>query len=558
MQFDPMTGKPIEENEDNEMNFDPMTGEPINKKTQDEQPIGFDPMTGEPIYQKAEEQQPVGFDPMTGEPIYQKAEEQQPTGFDPMTGEAIYRKSEEKPEKKPKYAIIGGIAVAVVAVVAVIFVMSTGLFMGKAGRILVATANTLKDSPKFVEALEGLSIIAEDKFTISASCEYDGAKVSGELRSSNKEKQIYALLSSEDFSKFELWAGVDSKSAKVWVPDIYKKVFVYKYTDKNKGYLMDSMSDDEIEELNSLLKSVAEGSKDSSKVEKQLRKVIKNEFKNLKITNASKEIFTVNDKDVNCKGYEVTFTEKNMMNILDGIEDVIKDNYEDIYDSDIIDEDYISDFYDELRDDFDDMEDIELTFYIYRNKLAAIILDTEDDDDIQICFEGGDYRTQNMQIKSGFYKVQLKGADDGTEERLVLRDRYKGDNDWSEIAKLNYNYDSGDFSVSYGSSGIEGELKKSKSELEFSLTSIKMYGDRISPEFKICISKGAKFDKYDGKTFDLGNASEDDFEEMLEEVQDKIYDKDLDGLFGSLLSDTYGIMTESTLTEEITAVEEEW
>ena len=47
MQFDPMTGEPIEEQQNEEnMQFDPMTGEPIGQAAKEEQPAGgFDPMT---------------------------------------------------------------------------------------------------------------------------------------------------------------------------------------------------------------------------------------------------------------------------------------------------------------------------------------------------------------------------------------------------------------------------------------------------------------------------------------------------------------------------------
>ena len=41
MQFDPMTGEPIEEQQNEEnMQFDPMTGEPIGQAAKEEQPAG--------------------------------------------------------------------------------------------------------------------------------------------------------------------------------------------------------------------------------------------------------------------------------------------------------------------------------------------------------------------------------------------------------------------------------------------------------------------------------------------------------------------------------------
>lgn len=94
----------------------------------------FDPMTGEPI----EEQPTGGFDPMTGEPIGQTT--QQAGSFDPMTGAPVT----QKPKSKVP-VVVGAVAGVVVLVVLLVFGgIKSGLFLGKSGKVLLAANQYIK------------------------------------------------------------------------------------------------------------------------------------------------------------------------------------------------------------------------------------------------------------------------------------------------------------------------------------------------------------------------------------------------------------------------------
>ena len=544
--FDPMTGKPLGEPAasvtQEAIGFDPMTGKPLGEPAASvtQEAPGFDPMTGKPLGEPAAgtTQEAAGFDPMTGKPLGQsttsqtqeRGAQQKPAGFDPMTGKPL----KDKKSKLP--IIIGGIAAAVAVVVLVFAAISSGLFLGKAGKITMAVANTFKDRPHFVKDFSTLSILAGDKYTIAVAVNGEDIKVKGELRVSSKEKQVWAQIDSNSYSKIELLAGVDSSAARVSVPAVSKNVFTYNYKAKNNGYLMDELSDDEIDEMNAIFQYLAEGNKSADKVKIEILKVFTNEIKYIKFTNAEKENYTINDEKVACKGYKGTITSSNLIHIVDEIEKIIHNNYDALFGIDTFDLEDFEDSLEDIKDDLEYFEDIEVTFYIYKNKLAAIKLEElEYYDDMELCFEGGDYRMQNIAFESDDYKLQLVGKDTGTKETFTLRERY-GRNSWNELGKLEYNYDSGKFDFQLDDVGIEGKLTKSNSGLTVKINRFSQSYYSLKTDIDISIARGAKMEKYSGKEFDVGNADEDDLMDIVDDMYDTLYDS---GLY--YLLSNYGI-----------------
>ena len=547
MAFDPMTGKPIESNDNGDMEFDPMTGELIKKQSEPTPETGgFDPMTGQPIgqpQQSAPVQETGGFDPMTGKPLGQPQQSApvQPTGgFDPMTGQPVQGASNNSKGKKnikiKMPVIIGGVA-AVLAVVLVIAAVSSGLFLGKAGKVMMATANTFKDRPHFVEVFDSTySIIGQNKYTIALSGDMDDVKLDGEFRNGGKEKQLSVQLK-QSGSKIDIMAGIDSKNAKFQVPQLSNYVFVYDYNKISTGYISDEVDEDTLTQINTMLESLVDQT-DVKKFYSDVFKIFTSELKSVSFVNAEKEEFTIDDKDVDCKGYTAVITSSNMIHIVDKMEKLINDEYASLIQTTLVSEMAIgsledweevsAEAFDEIREGLEDMEDIELSFYLYKNKLAALVLRIpEADAEAELRFEGGDYRMQNMTLKVDDERYRLSGSDDGSKEQFSLEVRsgsYK-----QQIANLEYNYDSGKFSVSLADEvTVKGKMTGSRSEINLKISEIDMYYYSMSPDLDITVKKGAKMEKFDGKEFDLGKADEDDYMELIEDIEDKIYDKDLD------------------------------
>ena len=244
-------------------------------------------MTGEPIGQPVqeeetaqEEQQIGGFDPMTGEPIGQPAQDQPAGGFDPMTGQPIGQPVQENKPKSKLPIIIGSVVGAVVIVLLLVFSgIKSGLFLGKSGKVLLATSNTLKHMPHFVETLEPMIGLVEDEFTVEFNTKVEGVEIGGSFINSTKQKQVTAKVEYAGES-IEGLAGIDSDSVKVQVPDLSKKVFVYNYKKDNTGYIVDMIGDEYIDLINSTLEQIVSTGKSSTdKIEKDVADVVLKELK---------------------------------------------------------------------------------------------------------------------------------------------------------------------------------------------------------------------------------------------------------------------------------------
>ena len=246
------------------------------------------------------------------------------------------------------------------------------------------------------------------------------------------------------------------------------------------------------------------------------------ELKSLKFQSAAKEEFTVNDKDVMCKGYTTTITGANIWNIIDGSYQAMLDNYQSVGEAvDVLDSyGEIESELSYLEDELDNMEDIVVTFYIYKNQLAAIVVEDEDfEDDLQLCFEGGDYRLQNITFKSGSYRISMKGSDDGTKEKFKLREKYG--TDAYDIGSFEYNYESGKYKIEVDGEVLSGKLYKEGRTLNLSID-----GQYDIPDMDFAVTRGAKLQKFSGDEFDIGNADADDLYDLVDDITDELSDFD--------------------------------
>ena len=168
------------------------------------------------------------------------------------------------------------------------------------------------------------------------------------------------------------------------------------------------------------------------------------------------------------------------------------------------------------------MPEVEATFYLYKKELAAIILDI-DGYEMEILFEGGDYRAQNIVIAmEGDEIVEIEGETNGSVEERILT--VEGE----EFISYEYDSKSGDFEcfISDGYDEYEiadANIKSKNGQVTFYVEDFTV--DGVGMEMELIIKKGAKMDKLSGETFDLGNASESDLEDLIyDELGDDLYD----------------------------------
>lgn len=473
------------------MNFDPMTGEPINPTPTPEQPqMNFDPMTGQPINPTPVQPQPqMAFDPMTGMPL------QQP------------------PKKKKKTGLIVGIVagVVVVAGAGTVFAgVQSGFFLSKSNKVLRATANTFSESSHVMEALSGLSVMSSKAYTVDIKGEAEGYSVQATYAEKDNEKQISGSVEGPEFSDVEFLAGIDKDEIKLSAPLLGDKIYTYNYNEKKSGYLVDSMGADNVETLDKLCKQMF-SDEEQKKNALEFSKKYSEMYKKLEFESADKESFEVDGKDRKCAGYKTTITSDYMIECVDIFEDYMDDQMGDLLDQAVTGSDYddYKESFDQLRDTFKEMPDIDITFYIYKNKLACVkaVEPSKEDQDIQILFKGGDRRTQNMELIScGESVLKISGSVNGNEEVTSLS--LEG----NKVGELTYDFKSGEYTLDIEDEGsVSGTLEGRRDGLKLTMEGA---GVNISLDVK----KGAELQKFSGEKFDIGNASEEELQALVQEI----------------------------------------
>lgn len=520
--YDPMTGELLRgaEMEQGER-YDPMTGELLtDAKTETDDK--YDPMTGELLTGAAEpERRIVGYDPMTGEPVYERENSNnvlvplQPheRNFDPMTGRPV-----RKGKSKRKWFIALG---TVAVVFLVIFVgVKSGLFLSKSNKVLAALVNTLEDQPHLIQNLEALNLLSEDSYTVGAAVKMDDGwdKIAYDVQYSvsSSEKQASGNISVDSYwgeeYDIDFVAAITSSQVKLQLPEMDSRVFSYNYKEEKDGYLTQILNDDGIEAIDSMCEALY-STKEQKDLQKKISKIVLKEYQSLKFKKVGKEEFEIDGKDRKCKGYQTTITEDNLVNICDEIEQVIEEKYGDTLEEAYID---IDDVFDDLCDELEEVPDIDVTFYLYHNKIACVSLEAEGEE-VQILLKGGEKGMQNIEVVVEDYGtvMELKSSVKGTTEKYQL------EIDETEVGTLEYNYKSGDFTIEsgryYDSISIEGNLQGSSKEMTLSVDEFEDdYGDEL--EFTLYIKKGASMQKLKGTEFDLGNASEEEWEELIDDL----------------------------------------
>ena len=78
--------------------------------------------------------------------------------------------------------------------------------------------------------------------------------------------------------------------------------------------------------------------------------------------------------------------------------------------------------------------------------------------------------------------------------------------------KLKYDTRSGNYSIGLGIFHLEGILQSESNSFRVSMEEIYNIG------FDVTVEKGAFFEKFQGKEFDLGNADRDDLYDVVKDV----------------------------------------
>ena len=427
--------------------------------------------------------------------------------------------------------------VVVVALVAAAIVPN--LVLGKNARIIKAAAGTAKTGKMF-DTLNSSALRSGD-YTLKLSGEAYDIGFDASL-AANTDAGKYGLTATLDKDvKADANFYCDKEGMKFISKEVLgDRMFIYELNGNNDGYIIDSMEDAGID-VDRLEKAIS-GQESNSDTNSKLLHTTKEVFDSVEFEKAGKASYTIDGKSRNCAGYKATITEDMVKDWLDKYEDALSDYADSLKEigkatGEDID---LGDMFDEMENAVDDMDDVDLTVYLYKKQLAAVNLDGKNME-ITAEFNGGNYPAENMNVEIDIdgdkMEIEKTGSRDGDTEKAEVIVREKGSGYKGTFYEYKYDIKTGDleFSAYDDQVEIEGNLQKSGNGFVFTLDDLEVSKQDINVKGTITVSSGATFEKFEDKSdvYNIGTMSEGDWEDLYEDVSDDIadFEKDLEKAF---------------------------
>ncbi len=453
-----------------EPNIDPNTGLPIQPMTSSQettiyqsQGYPYQQPQGYPYQQQNYPQQPQGY------PYQQQNYPQQPQGYPyqqqvtppaplptPAPADGVTWPSMNKPHfQMSKGAIIAIIAAVAVVVAGVLFYC---LYWNNPHRALMsATKKTLFDGgylfeeigkykPDSVKNGVDVNLEMEEKSSYSDGDKHSyDSSVNVKMARDGSAIQLSGSVEADGDKPVDFKAEFNDTAIKVNVDKILDGTAVYDYKSDDYGYL-DDLLDDEAdlgqESLNKVVEMiykmlVKSDTADLGKTEKAVKK----RLDEIKIESTGSEKYEVDGKERNCKGYTMTITGDDMADIVeiacDTFAESMQKEMDDLW-SEI--EDEFEDSMDDLIYELEHMEDIDISYWLYKGKFACVEVEYDGDLAFGIQFLGGDFRLQNVEVydEDGDTFFIVEGERDGDEDIFTFID-VNGKGEEEEILTMTFN-----------------------------------------------------------------------------------------------------------------------
>ncbi len=508
--------------------------------------MGYDPMTGEPIYEPTQETAPVA----EAVPAQEATPVQQPqmqNGYmsmqpeTPLYAQAPAMNATAAPKKPKKGLIIGIICAAVaagvliLAIVAVIIILAVnGAFLSDKEKVALAIKNTTEELPSYLEWTRTMETITAEDHTITYGVDASVVEATLAVGQSESQKTLVAEVNGLNIDNIDAAVVLDDEEIKLHTSLVEDYIFSYNFVDKKEGYITEVLSQEDIEMIDSLFATTEISEEDLQPMQEDMLALAEN----IEFEKVEKEKFVVNGKEVNCKGYKMILDDAFMDDTMSIVEEYLDLYYGDMDDATMEELRYELDYI------FDELADSEITFYIYKNQLAAMIIDVAGDE-MEIQFQGGAYRTQNMVVYIDDDEIlTLTGKTEDSVETMEL------EVDGDTLLELEYDMTTGDLAGTlyyesdiyydhniYDYNDMEagaGEVKSISFDANIQTgeesVDIEIYDIEIEDfSFDVTISavKGVEEVEMSGDVFDIGRATLvewtillEDLEAILEEAED--------------------------------------
>lgn len=364
----------------------------------------------------------------------------------------------QPPKKK------GGVAVVIIAGVAVIGLVIGGVLfvLGSNPKAQIAkAAKKTFETPYIVEAIMetdfkdakgcvinldledkeadekmSLGLAVDDSINFNLKLDYEGSDVPGGL---------YGNMSLVDYEV----------ACKLNMQDVDMQ---FKFDLDKSSELLDELLEDSGMTIDDLKKaidearnSVDESSKDSDEQVEKLSETWEQYLKNMKFEKGKKEFVAIDGKEIECKTFNALLSKDETEKLFDDLYAILEsaDTNGDIkYEMD------------DILDTIFDGEDVHLCVGIYKGALAKISLkhgELDDCEEVQLQFNGGEFRAQNMQLVVDEDAVlQVKGDSDGNSEEYALLIGEYGK--LEEVASYEFDKSSGKLDIVVEDKKLPGKL----------------------------------------------------------------------------------------------------
>ncbi len=457
-----------------------------------------------------EDTKPVmNFDPITGERINKDAA---PSGYSPIPAEKSY-----DDKKNLKY-----VTLAVAALLIVLCIVLVCVFSSKQKKVESAIRATFAHQSEISKVFNDLYAIEKSRhFTTNFTADIDEAGfVSGRIIMDGNDKQLVVDTDLNKLPEISFKMGIDSKYVYAEVPKISNSLFVYDYVHEKEGMLVDELGEETVSAIDTLLKNSYEGFDKTEHLQKELAKAFLKRVNELEFEKAETKSFKVDGKKVKCKAISVDLDRDFYMDIFDDAAEIYEEEYEEMA------EDLgkyagtsLADSFKEAKNEVKTWPDATVTFYIYRGKLAAVNVLSEGKKgfDVDVLFKGGDYRTQNVSIlEDGDEIFAIEGSEKKDKEI------YDISIDGEEAFSVEYNYKKGNLLVDYDHDNdkflLDMDITSSSKSVEMRINDLSFDEESLG-YITVTVEKGGSIEDYTNtELFDIGNASENDFMDLIRSI----------------------------------------
>lgn len=453
-------------------------------------------------------------------------------GYDPMTGEPIIGtlKTAKRGWNKGKIAniVVAVAGVATVAAIAV-FCIKSGVFFGPSGKVMLATVNTFNDKSHLMEALDFSDIEKSKSYTVEINGAYEENQLNLTCAKLPEGANLSVKAKFSDGEEIDLNGELTEQQLLLQFPKLSDNTYVYSYANDETGYMGEALGEESVKQINNTLLSLYETMQQqtgvNSEAYKRFVRTIKFEYSRLTFKKASAATYEVDGENRKCKAYETTITSSNVLNFIDAMEIFTIEYYgkKGIYEDKL----------DELaqtKEIFKKMPDMNVTFYLYKSKLACIKLGAGNDA-FAIEFQGGNTRAENIDVSVNNKTVfETIGYMNGSKEITSVSILGKG-----VVATVEYDYKSGAYKVESkegsDSTYVAGNLLKKGKNVTMSVEEVSAPElGTITLDVVAKVYAGAEQVEFSGEKIDVGSMSESDCKDLVEDVEKYMEDVEFDSI----------------------------